>query len=48
MSDMDEKEGRKSGAENGRSIGDAARRNEDPFFTPDFLPLSPDSDRGVT
>jgi hypothetical protein len=35
------KEGRKSGAENGRSIGYAARRNADPFFASDFLPVCP-------
>jgi hypothetical protein len=40
---VNEKEGRKSGAENRRSIGDAARPNENPFFTPDFLPICPDS-----
>jgi hypothetical protein len=41
------KKGRKSGAENDRSIGHAARPNTDPFFTPDFLPISPDSDRDL-
>jgi hypothetical protein len=38
---VNEKEGRKSGAENGLSIGHAARPNEDLFFAPDILPLSP-------
>jgi hypothetical protein len=42
---VNEKEGRKSGVKNRRSIGDAARPNEDLFSAPDFLP---DPVRGKT